>query len=441
VRGRIRRRVVDADGRPVPDVEVTQRMGPFRSRAVTDAEGWLDLPVLLGPEINWLQFRRPGWCDLTDFVGNEIGEDEQPLPAGIHPFAPVRELAGSVVRADGTPVAGVRVFLDVGFAGVCSSIPHWTGRRETVTGADGSFRVALTSGHDWWLRVPSAGITWDDDDASGDKPLRATIEPPVRVAGTAVAEEDGRPLRGALLRNRDGVVVGRSSADGRIATEIEAVSAYGLRLTAEGRVPGPFAGDGPAPVVSLRAAQSIAGAALLADRSPAAGLLVTARRTDVTAPSREDATEDQQDRGDEPAAESVTDAAGRFVLPGLAAGDYEVELSDPSSYAHTARVRVSAGSENLVIEAVPGVRLDFEVVLPKDDRGPTRRTRITVVPASQRVPAETTLSDWFGRGSIALRPGIEYTIRVEHPRFPAVELPGIRGGGDAPLRIELTAPR
>lgn len=104
----------------------------------------------------------------------------------------------------------------------------------------------------------------------------------------------------------------------------------------------------------------------------------------------------------------------------------------------TARVAAPAGSTNLALVVEPAVRLDVVLELG-EVRGPLREAHVTAVPVDPGLPTEDVLTDRGGRVSLALRPGVEYTIRAEREGYAPAERTGVRGGGEGPLVIEMTA--
>lgn len=434
LRGAYARRVVDAHGEPVAGVEVSADLSTFHSRAVSDAAGQFTLDLLRCPYPTRLRLRRSGWRTTETF--DHGGEDGSDLYS-FFPFEPVSDLAGAIVRPDGTPVAGTRVALSVGSEENCGSTQSWSGTCEAYTGANGEFRVPITGGPHHWLRIPSSGsLEWFREDEREPGPLRVTLAAPVHVAGVVTTADGGEPVRGALLRCGEDVVAARTDAAGRFVAEIPAGQAHGLRVSADGSLSAPVA-RGVADVrVTLRPALGVSGAVQLADGTPVPGLEVTVRRLD----RRPGDPGTDADTGDDESSAyptSATDAAGRFVVSGLEPGAYEVAVNDPERFVHTAaRAPATAGSTNLLLAVEPAVRLDVKLDLI-DHRGPTRPSRVTATPAGRDLPTEIVTTDYHGRVSLAVLRDVEYTIRAEHDGLAPAVRTGIRGGGTTPLRIDL----
>ncbi len=112
--------------------------------------------------------------------GAASGGDSEVEPATT-PF-----VEGTVVDPQGRPVAGARVGI-------------WRGEAETLSGADGRFRLAWTepAGAPWALRARGRGFAEVrvGGVSRGDRAVRIVLEPGVSISGR-VLDPEGRPARG-----------------------------------------------------------------------------------------------------------------------------------------------------------------------------------------------------------------------------------------------------
>ena len=409
-RVRVTHRVLDSQDEPVPDVDVLQRFGPLRTEARTDAEGRFTLEAMFVDDSALFAELRCAEYDGTAFLSEDEDDVHPPLPAP-------RVVTGRLVRTDGSPVAGRRVAIVAGFAGMHGDYyPRWSSLRESVSGADGAFTMPLLSGPNHFVRSPVVGEL--NAHSEEDGPTTYKLPDVVRIAGTVVAAESGQPLAGALVCFSDDVLA-RTGADGTFAFSWIPPRDRPLRIVRDGCLPAPL--DGPR--VELRRAHVVAGHVRHLDGSAARGLQLVAR-------SRDDTRE-----GTPWTCTSATDADGRFVVPGLAAGPCVVTVTDPTHFAiANVSVVTTAGDESVALVVRPGARLAVEVV---DGAGKVvGGARVVAHPADAEFADVEATARYDGRVEIGLATGTTYSLRVELDGFEPVERADVRGGGE-PLRIVL----
>jgi hypothetical protein len=419
-RVRVTRQVVDTDHQPVPGVDVSQAVGTFRATAKTDAEGRFTMEALSVGRFASVLLRREGFKDTFEFLHIDDDSDGTPLS----PLERPATIAWTVVRPDGTPVGGVRIVDVSGIEGVESSAPLWTGRSETVTASDGTFRLSNASApHDTWFVVRDADGLW-----SGDTEIendRMTWPDRTLVTGRAVSADGGAPVAGALLVDATSrFVIARTGADGRFRAEWSHPSWDSLRLECDGWSPAKVASAAGEQRIEMKRSASIAGVVRGADGSPVPGVSVEVRAPDNAWPYLEWTST------------ASTDADGRFVVPGLGAGDWILSVHDASQEFAGARATVKSGASDVVLLARPAAKLIVRVVDAEDK--PYGGAGIWVLPDAPNLAPEHGNSYTSEPTEFGVAPDTPYTIRVEQNGRETVERKDVRAGGD-PIRITVGA--
>jgi 5-hydroxyisourate hydrolase-like protein (transthyretin family) len=412
----LKRHVLDASDAPIADAEATQRLGPWGSRGVSNALGVVEMDfVFAGEAPARVTVRAKGFHPMETFV--DSGEGEAAFPQ-LHRGD---EFAGKLARGDETGVPGVRLVVHGGVVGVeGQTFWNWDATRETVTGVDGSFRLPIVGGPQHFVaarNVEGVQSQGGFDEDIGVESLEMRLAQNVRVAGRVVGAGTDDPVAGATIVLFETTVVGRTGADGRFAVDVPATDAGGLAVVAPGRLVEPVVGEGPDCRVELRRSFAVVGIVRTPGGTPATGLQVRLRPHGAA------------DDASHAALTSATDADGRFVVPGVAAGDVEINVFDPTHHAVAGpRVTTTAGGAELALVVRPAAPLVVQVV---DGAGePLRRADVTARADAADLAGDVGETDDEGRVTLGLAPDATYTVRVEGYRIEPGEQKGVRAGAE-----------
>ncbi|MEO1697275.1 MAG: sigma factor-like helix-turn-helix DNA-binding protein [Planctomycetota bacterium] len=386
-------RVVDLDGAPVAGVEVryllpqpdgTSRLG----RAVhTGADGTARVPDVQGS--GTLYCDAPGLFPVgLPWVGEEA--ETGVIPTAV--VGPLVRARGRVLDPDREPVSGARVRIGkngpvpgkVGGLIERANIPESTHR----TGPDGAFEILLARtgapifvtvdrpGFQWFLRH----LEWDELSEPLELELSTVTNP--RTCYGRVVDPAGDPVAGAFV------------SDGEFAVRTDENGLFSMGEVPDGAVlwagaPGFMTGNTPV-LDDLRAVEielsgeplRIEGRAVYADGTPAAGLAV--RIASATGAGRYrfshagrmaslPVTLEMFSRpvsGYRPSSvAATTDAEGAFVVEGLRASDYELEIIDRDTVLSVLTTPYPAGARGVLVE-VPDRLPALEGTLTSKDGAP-----------------------------------------------------------------------
>ncbi|MEL6712485.1 MAG: sigma factor-like helix-turn-helix DNA-binding protein, partial [Planctomycetota bacterium] len=386
-------RVVDLAGEPVAGVEVryllpqpdgTSQLG---SAVTTGADGVARLPDVEGGGSMV--------CDAPGLFPVGLPRVGAEAETGVIPTAVVGPLVrarGRVLDPDGEPVSGARVRIGkngpvpgkVGGLVERANFPESTHR----TGPDGAFEIALARtgapifvtvdrpGYQWFLRH----LEWDELSEPLELELATVTNP--RTCDGRVVDPAGDPVAGAFV------------SDGEFAVRTDEDGLFSMGEVPDGAVlwagaPGFMTGNTPV-LDDLRGVEielsgeplRIEGRAVYADGTPAAGLAV--RIASATGAGRYrfshagrmaslPVTLEMFSRpvsGYRPSSvAATTDAEGAFVVEGLRASDYELEIIDRDTVLSVLTTPYPAGARGVLVE-VPDRLPALEGTLTSKDGAP-----------------------------------------------------------------------
>ncbi len=437
---------------------VAPAAGLYRVRV--DAPGYLPLEIPVLPLVEDLALppahlvrEWPQNRDLED--GSQVqwrpaaerGAEPSTAPRGPAP-API---AGLVLdRTTRKPLAGALVW--------CSTCPitPWT-----RAAADGAFRLLMPTRERCWLTAAAAGHveTSLETDPAPEATATFLLAPAAALAGVVV-DGDGRPLAEVEVRARpSGELRGGNDfggrpaaaptgADGRFRLRgLFALQMYEIIAAREGHAPArllaraPAAGGQAPPLrLVLSPGRSAAGRVVDPEGRPVAGVEVGLWHVAAGGGGARWPVE-QSARG-------ASDAAGRFQLRHLAAGDYELHLARAGfADALPLPVAVPEGSGeialgDLVLER--GLALEGRVVGPKGSPVEGAAVQATIWPAGgvrtyhPTLGEKETRTDAGGHFRIAdLRRGSRVDVHVYHRDYSNGEAEELELPLSEPLLIEL----
>ncbi len=261
-------RVMDAEGRPVPDAEVEHPTGPGSARTGADGRFTLEGVAEAGNEV---VAKKPGFV-TAKASGLRGGRTDVSIV-----LRPALPLAGLVLAADGAPVPNAVVRADGGEF-----------RASAEADAEGRFRIAafgpgrvslLADGGERGVRE-ATGVALPRPD---DQELRLVLAPPRVFTGRVVDAATRRPVPGAVVDVLAGKlrVWARSGADGAFTLRPAPNGDLRLSSSAPRYVPAvrqvAHTEIGGKPVeVLLRPAATLSGRVTDEQRRPVAGAKVQA---------------------------------------------------------------------------------------------------------------------------------------------------------------------
>lgn len=392
---------------------------PAARRARTDADGRARLPRLAGEELT-VHVVAGGARGSVKVAGDAAGAAVRLAPPG-----PPR--AVELHDAEDRPLAG---------AAVAAGSPPWPvaasdaeGRLELPAWAVGPLHVALADGRRWQVAPPAATT------AAGE-PLRLLLPPRPPLAVRVLDATTRRPLAGALAwrgddpgdaatSGADGVVTLVTRDDDRAWIQVEAAG-YAPRVL---RLPAAGAGRGVETIV-LEPAARLAGVVVDERGEPVAGAAVAAARR---RPPYEVFDPDS-------AVRAASDAAGRFLLRGLAAQPaWELTASRHGFLA--AQATVAAGAEARVVLS-PARAASGAVVDPAER--PLAGVEVTIRPgAGEPGRAVTARTDARGRFAVPALPAGRVDLEARRDGFAPRRVPGVTvppGRGAVDLGVLMLAP-
>jgi protocatechuate 3,4-dioxygenase beta subunit len=444
-------RVVDAAGKPVAGVLV--RVGEARWAAGrTSQDGLLPVPLAAGPKTLVTTVAADG---RTASVYVEPAQDGKTGPRELR--LPVAQaLTGRIVSAaDGRPVPGALVW----------AADPGAFRR---AGADGAYRLDAAPGRELVLHGAAAGFfraegSWPVQVGERRAPTLA-LEPAQAVSGTVV-DEQGRPVSGVEIkaglqpgsrpRSPAGWSSGgtaRTSAAGtfRIPTLFAGV-AHELRLTRRGYAPAtasvpPLEPGRPSSALRLvmRKGRTGSGRVVSQADQPVAGAQV------VLEPEVSGDMMVRMSRGRDDAGrfEATADAGGRFEIPDLPPGTFNLTARGSGFAPITVpglAVPEGGGAVDLgTVVLVKGVALEGFVA--GSDGKPVEGAQVSVAAASadpfasfgqpDAPPAAITSQDGFFRVEDR-RAGETVDVDVRRAGYAPGSAPGVQVPVEGPLRIVL----
>ena len=446
-------RVMDTAGKPVAGVLV--RLGePRWTAGLTSAEGLLAVPLLSKQRLRVVATAADGrsvMAYVEPLRPGESGPRALRLPA-------VETLSGRVVSAlDGKPVADAVVWAED---------PGAFAR----TGGDGGYKLTAAAGRELEIQAAAAGYFeggggWQVKAGERRAPTLA-LEPALAAAGVVV-DEQGRPVAGVEIKAQiqpgsrirtaagwSSGGTGRTSAAGRFRiSNLAAGIAHQLRLTRAGYAPlvenVPPQAPGSELRLVLRRGRTGFGRVVDQAEQPVAGArIVLARQPSGDRMMR---SFDDDDSG---RFEATAGADGRFEVPDLPAGTFELTARGPGYAPITVpglTVPQGAGSTAGIdlgtVVLVRGVALEGYVADPQGR--PVEGARISVAQAGAEprfgpptedgpadMPPVITAADGFFRVEDR-RAGETLDVEARRAGYGPGSAPGVQVPSAEPLRIVL----
>lgn len=405
-----RGRVHTADGRAIPGAVVTAD----DVARITDGEGWFELAEL-SPGERTLTVRRSGYTTRTVDLPSAIAGTMLPhVDVGLEPEAVVR-ISGRV-DAPSTWFPNVLVEIRSADGAVLGrDVPDSEGRFDLAVPVAAG-RVDLKASYGRHLVVRHGPVTLESRGFIVLPPLSFpashVVEGEVRhadgrpVVGASVAVlgtgEDARTIRGVWRRQPGAVVLVDVSTDSRGRFTIEGVPPGDHRLFAMARGAVPVVSEisvpsGAALALKLPQAVVLEGHVRFGDGRGASNLVVTARRSGAASnwPGR--------------FGSAVTDADGRFSIPGLEAGPFllSVDPADPGSNEALAATGIAwhpdGGPANLVVER--GAEITGRVTAPGGIVPADTTIRVSPAGEGDEVWANLAVREDGGFRVVGLPPG------------------------------------
>lgn len=442
-------RVEDPEGRPVAGAEILLR-APVASLAevhpatTSDLEGRFRLRALPPDGLPDVSARAPGFAPTPRLilVSSEGADTEVvlrfPGPGG--------ELVARVTGPDGAPLAGARVLFGDEREFSQFTTPEgfqawrWS-TRTTATDDEGRFAMAGLPTGRRALQVRAAGCAPWRGEAEVFAGRTATVD--VRLDSAArlsgrVVDGDGEPVAGVEVTAAGGHAFAgawaHTDADGRFAMEDLPVGPFEIVAEGEER------GDARATLVG------VAGDELWWEGVLDPGLTLHGR---VVAPGADLAgwivTGIRRDgQHFEHLEREITDAGGRFELPGCSDGLYDLEVLDDRFATVAERYAVRPGAEEVVIEIDPARLAPRTVTLRGRVVDPEGRP-VGGAEISERGPSATsfltTTDGTSGRFELGPHVPGEWSVLVRAPGWARLESERIEAGpgevadfGDLELR-------
>ncbi len=445
--------VRDAAGRPVAGALVVGGEGHW-PLGTTGGNGRLVVPPpgAAGEEVHALaaggrqasaRLRPPEAVDRTASAAAAAGR-----PAALLTLADAGPRSGRVLDADRRePLAGALVWF--------GDDPDGAAR----TDRSGGYRVAAVPAgtrHGLGAAAPGYLPAWEEAQggAAEERGPTFALRPAVRLRGRVVDAAAKTPLAGVEVRaapSPEGTftmrwsdpprAVARTGADGRFTLRgLAAGTGYELHLTRSGYAPKtaeapPVEAGAVPPPLELALDRGRRGVGLVVDESerPVAGAAVTLE----SAPARGERRMRFPGDPEPPRFTATTDARGRFEVPGLPAGRYDL-TAEAAGFAprEVPGIEVAGGEGEQALGTVilrPGTALEGRVI---DARGqPIADAELWVTPAGARSPfrglfrreeepaARSGLDGWFRVADLA--PGQAVDLQVVRRGYGGAEVPGV----------------
>ncbi len=328
-------RVVDARGYAVPDVRITVDGPNGRFVFTSGEEGRFEHALQPGRYRVLLDGGRDGVRHVPSFLVDGTLRDE-PIEWSLGPAV---TLIVSLV-AEGGSMAGIPMEVQLKAAGAL--VPLVTREATTDMGGIAVFDGLPTG--TYLLRARSGEMAWVESERRVDRDMRVDIKvgAPVRLNGTVRAgEEDGPPVAAALVRWRSDQRGGTSAhaetttdGAGRFEIWVPRGSSQ-LTIEATGFAIWPGARMPAAASKALQRLRRESSAELLAVLETGGGIRGRVLDTvDRVVPGVR--IEAHRGRvGEEPARIAVSDAEGRYELPNLPVGTYELAVTSEGALPAT----------------------------------------------------------------------------------------------------------
>jgi hypothetical protein len=426
-----------ANGKPAPGVLVrlARRGWPY---GLTGEDGRILLPVPLKDEIGLFAEDSRG-LRIEVVMTVEAGEGTE---AHVVALKSPTAAAGKVLETPSRePIAGALVWN--GSIG---------GMAWTRTGSGGEFELRAPSGDRGQIMASAAGYTgstlpWQRDE---NAPITFLLGPAAPISGQVV-DEAGRPVAGAKVETLSNPAEIRSGLedrwswsgpDGRfVLRRLPAGRMHRLVAVKEGFAPARQLGDSTAPVrLTLRRGALAAGRVVNELGRPVAGAEL------ALVPAEEDLV-----HGPQIDFSAVSDAEGRFRIPNVSAGRFDLRASRPGFAAATVSILIPeslAETDFGEVTLLPGAAIEGIVVDERDKPVQGAAVFLTFsgsdhVPGDERFLYRNRVETGpDGRFRIAdLRRGMRVGLRAMHPELNAAEMAGVEAPTAEPVRLRLTRPR
>jgi len=405
--------VLSPDGRPVAGARVSCMESPAGD-AITDRQGRFTLRNVRDRlPFNRVLACKDGLLGFTDVRGS--GEEV------LVTLSPRATLEGRVVDEAGRPVGGVRVSASGNIAREGTD----TYTRSAWTRRDGTFRIEDLD-DDGQYRVSADHPDFESVEVPVTLPLASPFPIVLRrpkILSGRVVDEKGQPIAGASI-GRDTV----SDADGRFVLRVDSGDRVQEQIRAHGYQAGYLSEDSlqedGSLLVTLRPGRRVEGTVLDLEGRPLPAVRIHAGLVD----------------GFE-SGWALSDIAGKFVIDGLAEGEYTISGYQAGRIFAT-EVKAPAGARGVILREIEGVAVAGRVV---DKHGRGVRVNVVAVPKGIDTTdhlkmifavyhadgARSAHSDGDGQFRIEKLLGSEFVLHV-HAEFygdcVALPVPGIRAG-------------
>jgi protocatechuate 3,4-dioxygenase beta subunit len=428
-----------ADGKPAAGtlVRLARKGWPY---GLTGQDGRIALPVPLQDEIGLF---------AEDAKGLRI-EAVMTVEAGEGTDVPVLTLRSP------TPAAG-KVLETSTREPIAGALVWNAGTAWTRTGPGGEFELRAPSGDRGRIEASAAGRTralfrWQRD---ANAPVTLLLEPAAPLSGQVV-DEAGKPVADARVAAMTNPADFRGTrmeerktwtgADGRFTLrQMPAGRLHKLIAAKEGFAPANQAGDTNAPVrLTLRRGTAAVGRVVDDQGLPVVGATLTLGLPDSDPMGMPMAEPELSFHG-------VADAQGRFRIPNVSAGRFELQAARPGfSTAFVSGVQIAEGEPEADLGDVtlfPGAAIEG-IVVDERDR-PVRGAHVYLnLSGSERGDVRLVMSrepvdtDADGRFRLVDLPrGTRIGLTVAHDELLSADMPGVEVPTGQPLRIRLMRPR
>lgn len=426
-----------ANGKPAIGtlVRLSHRGWPY---GLTGEDGRIPLPVPEENEIGLFAEDSKG-LRIEVVMTVESGEGTDVPVVGLR--APTAAAGRVLETSSREPIAGALV---------------WNGGTAwTRTGSDGTFELRAPSGDRGRVEAAAPGHTrallrWQRD---ANSPITFLLGPAADISGQVV-DEAGRPVAGAKVGTTSNPADPRtagledkrswSGPDGRFALRrLPAGRVHKVTATREGFAPASRLADSSAPVRLVLLQGTVAAGRVVDEQgSPVAGAELTlseAEQDPAVLASRLDFR-------------AVSDAEGRFQLPHVSAGRFDLKAARTGfSTTTVSGILIPEGQARADLGEVtlpPGAAIEGIVVDERDK--PVQGAEVVLTPSGLD-GFRPDASFWFrgpavtgpdGRFLIAdLRRGTRVGLKAVHPELAPAEMGGVEVPTAEPVRLRLARPR